>query len=86
MNAVLKELLYNIPDFKVSLSITGTLIDQLEAWAPDVLEDFKEDEEREEEPETKEKLSVPPLAIEESKPIPNCIEASSNGVFPVLNK
>jgi alpha-amylase len=41
MNAVLLEMLNNIPDFKVSLSITGTLIDQLAAWAPDVLESFK---------------------------------------------
>lgn len=42
MNAVLKELLNTVEDFKVSLSITGTLIDQLQAWAPDVLDSFKE--------------------------------------------
>ena len=42
MNAVLLELLRGVDDFKVSLSITGTLIDQLAAWAPDVLDSFKE--------------------------------------------
>lgn len=30
------------PDFKVSLSITGTFIEQLEEWAPEVLDSFKE--------------------------------------------
>ncbi len=39
-NKVLKELLDNYPEFKVSLSITGTLIDQLEMWRPDVLQSF----------------------------------------------
>jgi alpha-amylase len=41
-NKVLIELLHQNPDFKVSLSITGTLIEQLEAWAPEVLDSFKE--------------------------------------------
>lgn len=41
-NALLKKLLNEHPDFKLSLSITGTFIEQAEAWAPDVLEDFKE--------------------------------------------
>ncbi|MFT4532046.1 MAG: alpha-amylase [Candidatus Saccharimonadales bacterium] len=40
-NQVLLELLQNHREFKVSLSITGTLIDQLEMWRPDVLESFK---------------------------------------------
>ncbi len=41
MNAVLKRILDEHPDFKVSLSITGTFIEQAEQWAPDVLESFK---------------------------------------------
>lgn len=41
MNALLEKLLLKHPEFKVSLSITGTFIDQAEAWAPDVLESFK---------------------------------------------
>lgn len=41
MNALLLKLLKQHPDFKVSLSITGTFIEQAEQWAPDVLEDFK---------------------------------------------
>src|SRR5690606_21120768 len=41
MNALLEKLLHKHPEFKVSLSITGTFIDQIEAWAPDVLESFK---------------------------------------------
>lgn len=41
-NRKLLELLREHPEFKVSLSITGTLIDQLEAWRPDVLDTFKE--------------------------------------------
>ena len=41
MNALLMKLLGTHPDFKLSLSITGTFIEQCEAWAPDVLEDFK---------------------------------------------
>jgi alpha-amylase len=41
MNALLKKLLDKYPDFKISLSITGTLLEQAEAWTPDVIEDFK---------------------------------------------
>jgi len=41
MNALLEKLLNKHPDFKVSLSITGTFIEQAEQWAPDVLESFK---------------------------------------------
>lgn len=41
MNELLEKLLNKHPEFKVSLSITGTFIDQAEAWAPDVLESFK---------------------------------------------
>ncbi len=40
-NALLQELLDRYPQFKFSFSITGTVIDQLEAYAPDVLESFK---------------------------------------------
>ena len=41
MNALLKQLLDRHPDFKLSLSISGTFLEQAEAWAPDVLDDFK---------------------------------------------
>src|SRR5688572_2415712 len=41
-NKLLKELLHKHPEFKLSLSITGTAIEQFEMWAPDVLESFKE--------------------------------------------
>ncbi len=41
MNVLLEKLLANHPEFKVSLSITGTFIEQAEAWAPDVIESFK---------------------------------------------
>lgn len=41
MNAKLQELLDKHPEFKVSLSITGTFIEQAQEWAPDVLESFK---------------------------------------------
>lgn len=41
MNNLLLDLLNRYPDFKLSLSISGTFIEQAEAWAPDVLEDFK---------------------------------------------
>jgi alpha-amylase len=40
-NEVLIKLLSQYPQFKISLSITGTLIEQLEQWRPDVLESFK---------------------------------------------
>lgn len=41
MNAVLQELLDTHPDFKFSLSFSGTVLDQFEAYAPDVLESFQ---------------------------------------------
>lgn len=41
MNNLLLDLLNRYSDFKLSLSISGTFIEQAEAWAPDVLEDFK---------------------------------------------
>lgn len=41
MNTLLEKLLATHPDFKVSLSITGTFIDQALAWAPDVIDSFK---------------------------------------------
>lgn len=42
MNALLKRLLDRHPDFKLSLSITGTFIEQAETWTPDVLDDFRD--------------------------------------------
>lgn len=41
-NHQLLELLYKYPDFKLSLSITGTLLEQLEMWAPEALLSFQE--------------------------------------------
>ena len=41
MNALLLKMLEKHPEFKVSLSITGTFIEQAESWAPDVLESFQ---------------------------------------------
>lgn len=41
MNGLLLELLNRHEDFKISLSITGTLIEQLEQYRPDVLDTFK---------------------------------------------
>lgn len=41
MNDLLMRLLHRHPKFKVSLSITGTFIEQAERWTPDVLEGFK---------------------------------------------
>lgn len=41
MNALLQRLLDAHPEFKLSLSITGTFIEQAEQWAPDVLESFQ---------------------------------------------
>lgn len=40
-NARLLELLQQNPEFKLSLSITGTVIEQLERWSPESLESFK---------------------------------------------
>ena len=37
MTQLLKQLLDTHPDFKVSLSISGTMLEQAEAWAPDVM-------------------------------------------------
>jgi len=42
MNHLLQKLLDTHPDFKLSLSITGTFLEQAEQWAPDVLEGFKD--------------------------------------------
>jgi alpha-amylase len=41
-NARLLKLLQENPDFKVSLSITGTVIEQLERWSPAALQSFKD--------------------------------------------
>lgn len=40
-NYYLLQLLEQHPEFRLSLSITGTLLEQLEQWAPPVLESFK---------------------------------------------
>lgn len=42
MNALLKKLLDTHPEFKLSLSISGTLLEQAEKWAPDLIEDFRD--------------------------------------------
>ena len=41
-NARLLKLLQEHPEFKLSLSITGTVIEQLEQWAPEALQSFKD--------------------------------------------
>lgn len=41
-NQRLLRMLHDNPDFKLSMSITGTVLDQFEAYAPEVLESFKE--------------------------------------------
>ena len=41
-NRRLIKLLRDNPDFKLSLSITGTVLEQLEKWSPETLESFKE--------------------------------------------
>ena len=41
-NRMLMELLEKYPQFRISLSITGTFIEQCEAWAPDILKSFHE--------------------------------------------
>jgi len=41
-NARLLQLLRDNPQFKLSLSITGTVIEQLERWSPEALDSFKE--------------------------------------------
>ena len=41
-NARLLQLLNDNPQFKLSLSITGTVIEQLEMWSPEALQSFKD--------------------------------------------
>lgn len=41
-NRRLLNILNKHPEFKLSLSITGTVIDQLEAWSPEALQSFKD--------------------------------------------
>lgn len=41
-NRRLLKLLQDNPDFKLSLSITGTVLEQFEKWAPEVLQSFQE--------------------------------------------
>lgn len=41
-NRKLLELLDQYPEFKISLSITGTVLEQLEAWHPEALQSFKD--------------------------------------------
>jgi|AntRauTorckE6833_2_1112554.scaffolds.fasta_scaffold00900_12 alpha-amylase len=41
-NKILKELLDKHPEFRFNLSFSGTVLDQFEAYAPDVLESFQE--------------------------------------------
>ena len=41
-NARLLQLLNDNPEFKLSLSITGTVIEQLEQWSPEALQSFKD--------------------------------------------
>lgn len=40
-NKLLLDLLEQHPEFKLSISITGTVIEQFQAWAPEVLDSFK---------------------------------------------
>jgi len=41
MTTLLKRMLDTHPDFKVSLSISGTVLEQAEAWGPDVIDAFR---------------------------------------------
>ncbi len=41
-NAKLMELIEHNPEFKISLSITGTIIDQLQLWSPETLRSFQD--------------------------------------------
>jgi alpha-amylase len=41
-NGRLLQLLNDQPEFKLNLSLTGTIIEQMEAWAPDALQSFKD--------------------------------------------
>lgn len=40
-NAKLLELLNRHPEFKLSLSVTGTVLEQMELWSPEVLQSFQ---------------------------------------------
>lgn len=40
-NKKLLELMHQYPDFRLSLSMSGTVLEQLEKWEPDALESFK---------------------------------------------
>lgn len=42
MNRLLLELLHKHPEFRVSFSITGTVIEQMEMWCPEALQSFKD--------------------------------------------
>jgi alpha-amylase len=41
-NRRLLQLLHSHPEFRLSMSITGTVIEQLERWAPEALQSFKD--------------------------------------------
>lgn len=41
-NKALLDLMLKHPEFKISLSITGTVLDQLEMWSPEALQSFKD--------------------------------------------
>ena len=41
-NRILKELLEKYPEFKLSISITGTFIEQCEQYMPELLDSFRE--------------------------------------------
>ncbi len=41
-NKLLLELLYTHPEFRLSMSITGTVLEQMEQWSPAVLASFQE--------------------------------------------
>src|SRR5688572_11825130 len=41
-NRRLLQLLQDHPEFRLSMSITGTVLEQLERWSPEALESFKE--------------------------------------------
>lgn len=41
-NTRLLEMLHRYPEFRLSLSITGTVLEQLEMWSPEALQSFKD--------------------------------------------
>jgi alpha-amylase len=41
MNEHLMRIMEQVPEFRISMSITGTLLEQLEMWSPETLESFK---------------------------------------------